>query len=230
MTERIFDLSAILFVFGMVVVVDWASDALTLDARFRVSGYTALLLLLLFLLFLCLLRVATSRVLDWVSFVTRPLPERARRGMLSLVSSFSRGLGAIRFDRGFAAILLLSLGVWFASIFYFHLCNRAFSEALATPLPPIASFLLLLAIALVAAVPSSPGFIGVFHYAYQLVLVEFYAVDADTALAVALVSHAAMYVVQTMLGFGYAFYDIETFGKIARGIQRYLSGRSIPPS
>ncbi|RMD97620.1 MAG: UPF0104 family protein [Deltaproteobacteria bacterium] len=224
-TERICDLAAILFVFGMVVVVDLFSEPSILDARFKASGFVALGVLALFVGVLCLIRVATTRVLDFVSLLTRPFPKRVQETLLGIVAAFSRGLGALRFDWAFVAIVLLSLGVWFSSVFYFHLCNRAFAEILPVALPPIAPFLLLLAISLVAAVPSSPGFIGVFHYAYQLVLVEFHAVDRETALAIALVSHGVMYIVQTTLGFGYAFYDVKTFGKIARSARDYLAGR-----
>ncbi|RME51665.1 MAG: UPF0104 family protein [Deltaproteobacteria bacterium] len=224
-TERICDLAAILFVFGMVVVVDLFSETVILDTRFKASGYMALGILAIFVGILCFIRVATTRVLDFVNLLTRPFPERIQKALLGIVAAFSRGLGALRFDGAFVAIVLLSLGVWFSSVFYFHLCNRAFAELLAAPLPPIAPFLLLLAIALVAAVPSSPGFIGVFHYAYQLVLVEFHGVDRETALAIALVSHGVMYIVQTTLGFGYAFYDVRTFRSIARSARDYLAGR-----
>ena len=82
------------------------------------------------------------------------------------------------------------------------LSNYFIFLAFGLKLPVAASFVLLVVVSILIMVPSSPGFVGVYHYGAVLSL-GFYNVNRADALSCALVMHATQYLVITLVGFYY---------------------------
>ncbi|MDD3732593.1 MAG: lysylphosphatidylglycerol synthase transmembrane domain-containing protein, partial [candidate division Zixibacteria bacterium] len=69
-------------------------------------------------------------------------------------------------------------------------------------LPLEASFVLLVIVSISILIPSSPGFIGVYHAGTFLTL-SIYGIGKEDALSFAIVLHATQYIVVTVMGFYY---------------------------
>jgi glycosyltransferase 2 family protein len=117
--------------------------------------------------------------------------DRARR----LVISFVSGLGVLRDARRFGAVLLWTLAHWLTNAAAFWLAFRA----LGLDVPVTAAFLVQGVIALGVALPSSPGFFGVFELAGKTSLVLYGVAETD-AVAWALGFHILSFIPITLIG------------------------------
>ena len=73
-------------------------------------------------------------------------------------------------------------------------------DAAGAPLPISAAFLVMTVTSLVVVVPSSPGYLGIFHFWAQVTLTTIYGVDKTTALSYAIVVHATSYLWLMVVG------------------------------
>ncbi len=80
------------------------------------------------------------------------------------------------------------------------------------PAPFLCGYLTLAFVNLSVLLPSSPGYVGVFHAAALFALTPF-GVPADQALALALVCHAVPYVLVTVPGLGIAWRHRAAFAQ-----------------
>jgi uncharacterized membrane protein YbhN (UPF0104 family) len=69
------------------------------------------------------------------------------------------------------------------------------------------SVLLLVASGIAFSIAPTPGSIGVFHWIVKIILVKFYGVNGEEALAFATVNHGVNYLVQVLLGGYYVIRD-----------------------
>jgi uncharacterized membrane protein YbhN (UPF0104 family) len=105
---------------------------------------------------------------------------------------------------------LSSLVIWFILGIsnYFILMALGFDH-----LPVEASFVVLVVVSLMISIPSSPGYVGVFHWAVQISL-RIYGLNDGQALAVAIVLHAAQYIPITLIGLYYLRKEHLTLSKV----------------
>ena len=123
------------------------------------------------------------------------LPARIAAPVNHLAHGLVEGLGVLKRPSRFAAVAAWSLVQWLVNAASFALCFRAFGLAV----PPEGSLLLQGILGFGVAIPSSPGFAGVFEKATQFTLL-LYHVDASRALAYALAYHVTTFVPITLLG------------------------------
>jgi len=122
------------------------------------------------------------------------LPELFRKGWL-IVHSFVGGLGVVRSPRLAAGAALYTALAWAASLVYIWLVLRACH----LQLPWMASLMVLVIINFGAAVPSSPGGLGVVHVLAILALTP-WNVEPSQALTFAIMVHAVVLAVVVMVG------------------------------
>ncbi|MFQ5607125.1 MAG: lysylphosphatidylglycerol synthase domain-containing protein, partial [Candidatus Zixiibacteriota bacterium] len=114
---------------------------------------------------------------------------------VSVVQKFSVGLQFMRRPWDGLSVALQTALIWVFLGFSNYFIFLAFDLAL----PLEASFATLAIVSIAILLPSSPGFIGVYHWAVTFTLGQ-YGVDKETALACAIVMHAAQYVGVTLYG------------------------------
>jgi glycosyltransferase 2 family protein len=105
------------------------------------------------------------------------------------------GLTVLKSPTRFAGVVLWSVVLWTVNAAAFAVCFRAF--ALDVPLE--AALLLQGIIGFGVAVPSTPGFVGVFEAATRVTLAA-YAVDPSRAVSYALTYHVTTFIPITVLG------------------------------
>jgi uncharacterized membrane protein YbhN (UPF0104 family) len=122
--------------------------------------------------------------------------------------------------------IVWSIGIWVAYVGFYWCVLRAFRP---DPTPVEATFMVV-ALALAIAVPSSPGFIGVYQLAGQQALSLPFGgrYDPSTALAVTLVSHLVYYLLTSSLGAVGLAKTGATFAELGRTLLRG-GFRSTPP-
>lgn len=123
-----------------------------------------------------------------------PFPGIADR-MVRVIEGVRNGLLALRSPARLAAVVGWSLVIWLVNAWSFHLLFPAFGIELGFS----GALLVQAAIVFGIAVPSSPGFVGVFEVAI-VVSLGLYAVAQDRAFAYAVTYHLTTFFPITLLG------------------------------
>jgi len=146
------------------------------------------------------------------------LPDKVRTLIQNTIIKFSKGLIFLKDWRHTFWVsvhtILLWLAMGFSNIFVFY------AFGLDQPpynLPLSASYVLLVVVSISILIPSSPGFIGVYHGGVILTL-GYYGIKAGSSEAVscALVLHAAQFFPITLLGFYYLYKEGLSLGQLRK--------------
>lgn len=129
-------------------------------------------------------------------------PERISVKINKYLNKIMSGLEGLNRFKNSGIIFTSAFVIWFLSSLYFYFMGLA----LDIPLPFSASFSIFISVALGVIIPSSPGFIGVYHFFCQKA-VEMYGIDASRAFAYAVVTHFVQFIAVTVLGFLFLFYE-----------------------
>ena len=148
--------------------------------------------------------------LRMVERTSRSVPSAWREWLVRQTRYGLASLDVVRRPRLLAGLLGWSLIVWMISA----LTNTLVFLALELALPVWVSLLLLVVLQVGAAVPSSPGRIGVFQYLVILTL-SIFAVDKDVALGVSIILYLVVYAPMVLIG-GYCLWREKiTWQKLA---------------
>lgn len=186
--ERVFDLLAVILV----------TLLLTLLVRIPpiVQAGLASMIGAALVAFVGLLALALNeqRLRRLTGLLARVMPRPVADRVAAMASGFASGAAATRRPATLAAVAGLSLGLWAIGGTATLLWVRAFNF----DAPWFAGFLVLVVVNLGSAIPSSPGYVGVYHAAAILALSLW--VPKEPALAYALVTHALNMLANVLLG------------------------------
>lgn len=148
------------------------------------------------------LRIAPQQITAIGSALARPLPMRVRDFGRRQLENFTHGLGALRGGSHLFWIGFHSLTIWLfastipmlAGFLALDVKFESWSAALA------ASWMTLAAVGIAVALPSAPGFFGLYHSACRLVL-ESFGMAPEMAVALGTLLHAVFWVTLTATGF-----------------------------
>lgn len=143
-----------------------------------------------------------------------PMPEGLRARLLALSEEILLGVRAFHHWGRLAGFVLLTAAVWTLDACTAIVTAKAVGVDLAFPV----SMLLLAGLGLGSALPSTPGYVGVYQFVAVTVLGPF-GVGRDAALAFILVAQALGYVVIVALGLPglYMLQGSASLRKLARG-------------
>ena len=116
-----------------------------------------------------------------------------------VASSFVSGAEALRHRRSIPSLALLSLLVWSCEATSYLFLTWAFPIYLSPLMRVVAALFVMVVANLGVLIPSSPGYIGTFHFFAMSALAVFGAAR-ETALSYGVVSHALQYLLVTGLG------------------------------
>lgn len=200
LTERIFDLWTVVLYF--LVFIIWPPQMALLDADaarnldvLRFSGYAVGAGLLLGTVILLGLFEFQDR---FVATVTKPVGwfrESWRQPASSFLNHFLDGLRVLQRPRDLMLTMGASLLLWYLIYWQVRVTLLAFG----IHLPLRVSFFIVTMAVIGLAVPS-PGGVGGFHWATQIGLTKFFAVELNLATAIAIVYHAVCFLPITVIG------------------------------
>ena len=143
--------------------------------------------------------LVVHRPAPWLRFfgrlAQRLLPAGAAARVMHAAEGIVAGLTVLKSPTRFAGVVAWSLVLWIKNAAAFAICFRAFG----LDVPLEAALLLQGIIGFGVAVPSTPGFVGVFEAATLLTL-RLYGVDASQAVSYALTYHVTTFIPITLLG------------------------------
>jgi glycosyltransferase 2 family protein len=185
LTERVLDLYSLLLLYVYFAFAHWrdysGSTSFFIIRSGAVGAAVVLVALTIFIFGLYFFRGGIRKA---HAFVGRILPERFRASWMHFFDSFADSLDITERPAALVKVLLCTAGVWFCLTAQFWLVTIAMHRRL----PFDASFFVTGITTLGLAIPT-PGGVGGFHKACQLVLTNFYAYDIDSSVAVAIVFH-----------------------------------------
>ena len=129
------------------------------------------------------------------AFLAKIVPHRLADRVTTLLGNFSSGADVLHRPAGFLAVVALSAGVWLAA----GAGTLAWVTAFHLEVPWYAGFFVLVMVNLGSAIPSSPGYIGVYHYLAMLAL-SLWTPDRNATLAYAIGTHALNMLANVGLG------------------------------
>lgn len=188
-----------------------------------------------------------THFLRLVAWGSRFLGDRLGTFVKDKVSLFVDGLSALGSTRSVVAVVLLSGGFWAGHItavqmwlFAFGIPTAPWSlpgglclepatgcmgvSMAAVLLPWYAPLLIQIFLAFGAALPSSPGFVGTYHYFATVALLSL-GISSSVAASFAIVAHAVSIIPYTCLAFLLLFRDFST---ITNAVSQSLSGEDWP--
>jgi uncharacterized protein (TIRG00374 family) len=151
----------------------------------------------LFVVLYVIVAFPTHLVRLYAAVVGRVAPRLVERGS-TIIQSFSQGLGVLRSPRRFIAVFLWALAHWLVNALAFWIAFRA----VGIQVPFSAANFLQGIIAIGVALPSSPGFFGVFEAAAKVGL-EVYGVMGRQAVSWAIGFHVLAFIPITLFGLYY---------------------------
>jgi len=190
--RMVFDLIALLLIFGVVLYV----SHLSLDESMKYGLNIAIGIALVGILVVLVLALKPNQVGQLLAKYLFFMPGRVREVIKNIVLKFSRGLEFLSSPKSVAKVAIQTLLIWLLM----GLSNVFVLWAFGFRLTLDASYVLLVVVSISILVPSSPGFIGVYHAGAVWSLMA-YGVSKEDALSCALVLHAAQYIVVTVMGF-----------------------------
>ncbi|HEV8305985.1 MAG TPA: lysylphosphatidylglycerol synthase transmembrane domain-containing protein [Gemmatimonadales bacterium] len=148
---------------------------------------------------LVLALVVVHRPAPWLALLARvlhrALPARIADRLSHWAEGIVAGLAVLKSPARFAGVVAWSVVLWAVNAAAFAVCFRAFGFEV----PLEAALLLQGIIGFGVAVPSTPGFVGVFEAATRITLAV-YSVDAGPAVSYALTYHLTTFLPITLLG------------------------------
>jgi hypothetical protein len=203
----------------IAVLVALALSVLSLDAPdlVKAAGYSMLSLAVVVLV--ALLIGAYTR--PWLvrlcrAVLTRLLSPGLAARLVQWTDDFLAGLAVLRSVRRLVKIIATTAILWAVYLLFYHLMLMAF-----WPSPPLAwSALTVAAASLSVAIPSSPGYVGVFDAAIVLVMAPY--LGSDRAVAYAIVLHTVEIVATVIFGvYGLAALGLS-LGRVRAGASSAL--------
>ena len=163
------------------------------------------------------LRVAPEQAMAIASALARPLPSRFRERGLGQLERFTQGLGALRSGSHLFWIGFHSLTIWLVASTLPMLAGfLALDVQFDSPYEMLmASWTLLAGVGIAVALPSAPGFFGVYHSACRLVL-ERFGMAPEMAVALGTLLHGVFWLTLTILGFAVLRARRTRFGDLDR--------------
>jgi uncharacterized protein (TIRG00374 family) len=171
--------------------------------------------------FLAAVSAAREHALAFVARLARWLPERFREPAERWADAALEGFAVLRRPAVLGQAVAWSAVSWLLSATLVYIVLRAFD----LDLPFSAALFVMSATSLGMVVPSSPGYIGVFHAIAIESLVNVFDVPRDPAASFALVLHAFLYLVPIVIAALYLWRERRTWRQV-----RLWSSRGEVPS
>ncbi|MBN1999630.1 flippase-like domain-containing protein [candidate division KSB1 bacterium] len=192
-TERIVDVFTLLVLLALTLVVfpfpDWVKK----------SGYVSFAGIIVLFMILFLLKRYRDKGTRIVEKVLTIFPKSMAQKVVALLHSFLDGIVPLKRKTHYLITLILSIVIWLCYALIFQLLFYAFDLAAVYQLPWYAALVLLVITTISVLVPSTPGYVGTYHYLCMLSL-QMFGVPDNKGLAFAFVAHGINFLPLLIVG------------------------------
>jgi len=209
--ERVLDVLSLIIIMGLVFVV------YPFPEMFKLSVYLTFAFATGIVGFLALLKFKPELSFRFMKIATRLFPNGIADKILQLLESFREGLVALKDRKSYFIVFVLSIVIWaiYAGVFAIGFYAFDFIELYSIPIS--ASLVVLVITTISIVVPSSPGYVGTYHWLCMIAL-SLFAVPESHALGYAIVIHAINMIPVALVGVAFALKEGVTFSKIRKQI------------
>jgi uncharacterized protein (TIRG00374 family) len=198
--ERIVDVVSLIGAMALVLMVHPFPDWVTTSGLLMLLAALALCVIL----FTC--KRFESQTVALVRLWVKPLPERIASRLESLALNFLRGIVPLKSAAHYASAAVLSIAIWLCYATVYYICLAAFNLVNAYSLAWYVGLVVLVFTTISVVIPSTPGYVGTFHYLCQLALVMF-GVSVSEALSFAVIAHLVGIAPVAIVGLVCAHYE-----------------------
>ena len=203
--RMVFDLMALLAIFGLVL----GFFGMPWDDQFQFGLSVAVIAAVAGLIFIMIMalkpKLASRLMLKYLPF----LPDSIKVKIDDIVHKFSQGLEFLTNTKMTLSVAAQTIFIWALM----GISNYFVFLAFGFDLPLSASYVLLVIVSVAILVPSSPGFVGVYHVGTVWTLTA-YGIVREDALSFAIVLHATQYLTITLMGLYYLKKEHLTIKKL----------------
>jgi hypothetical protein len=197
----IFDLFALLIIFGAVLFFsdslrDQLQNNLLFGDKIIFGIKLAVMILIIGLAVMIMLALKPTQVGNLITKYLFFLPEKVNEFIKNIIDKFSDGLQFLKNIKSVLNVAVQTLLIWL----FMGASNYFVFLAFGFDISFDASFVLLVIVSIMIMAPSTPGFLGVYHYGVVISL-GIYGIGDEEARACAIVLHAAQYIMVTLMGF-----------------------------
>ena len=196
--ERIVDLFSLLFIMVFALVIypfpEWVQK----------SGYIIFFCTVGLFIFLILLKKYSSKTFSFLNIFLKYLPTKIQQRITAIINAFLDGVRELEQKKDYFILTVLSILIWFCYWLVLHFNFYTFNLVDAYNVNVVSSLVLLVITTISVVIPSSPGYIGTYHFLCQLSL-ELFGVSRAVGLTYAIVVHAINFIPLTIVGFIFAW-------------------------
>jgi len=201
--ERLLDLFMLVLLFGIVFIYFSDKIIAVMPTSINYENIAMIILLAAVVLIICFYPPFFEFL---IRILIKPISEKLYHRALDIFNKFGQGFAVIKNPKKYLNLLFQSALIWFLYALPLYIMFYAFSFA-THGLDFLDSVLLLVSSGIAFTIAPTPGSVGVFHIVVKLILVSFYGIQPEQALAFATVNHGVGYLVQVLLGGYYIIKD-----------------------
>lgn len=201
--ERILDVITLLLLLGLTFLMHEDKIVALLPQNIDVVKISYLVLIFIILVMFAFYPPIT----EWlINKIIRPFSINIADKLSIIFLKFRKGFAIIKAPHLYVQIILESLIIWFFYALPLYIMFFAFNFS-SQGMNFWDAVLLLVASGISFTIAPTPGSIGVFHWIVKIILMKFYGVSGEQALAYATVNHGINYLLQLLLGGYFIFKD-----------------------
>ena len=207
--ERIIDVFSLLALMVLTILV------YPFPAWVKHSGYIMFAGTLGLLVFLVVLKKLNVEMQKLLTFFLGRFPKPFQQKLVGAAENFISGIVPLKYGNDYTIVAVLSIFIWicYALVFYFSL--HAFNFIRIYHLPWSASLVLLVVTTISVVIPSSPGYVGTYHYLCQMTLALF-GVPAGPAISFAAIVHGINFFPVLGVGLVLSYHEGVSLSKISQ--------------
>lgn len=207
--ERIIDVLSIVLIMAFTLVIypfpDWVKK----------SGYIMFAFALALFIFLLLMKIYTETTMKFIRTLMKPFPQSIKGRVENLSRSFLDGLKPMKSKLDYVIIFVLSISIWLCYWAVLYINFYTFNLVHDYSIGATAGLVILVITTISVVVPSSPGYIGTYHWLCQISL-ELFKVPRAVGLTYAIVVHAINFFPVFLAGFIVAWKEGIKLSKVKR--------------
>ena len=207
--ERIIDVLSIVFIMAITLVIypfpDWVKK----------SGYIMFGFAIGLFVFLILMKAYTETTMKFIHAMLKPFPQTITAQVDRLSRSFLDGLKPMKSTFDYVIIFVISILIWLCYWGALYINFYTFNLVADYQLGAIAGLVMLVITTISVVVPSSPGYVGTYHWLCQVSL-ELFTVPRAIGLTYAIVVHAMNFFPVFFVGFFLAWKEGIKLSKVQK--------------
>lgn len=191
--ERIVD------VFSLLVIMAVALIMYPFPSWVRKSGYIMLICSIGLFVFLILFKKNISRTMTFIKKILNIFPQKVAFKVEGIIYAFLDGVKRLENKGDYFVVLIYSILIWTCYWLLLHINFYTFGLFQSYQVNALSSLVLLVITTISVVVPSSPGYVGTYHFLCQFSL-GLFGVPRSVGLTFAIVAHAVSILPVVLVG------------------------------